>query len=86
MAATSAILLDNVWMTLTYPPLKLGYSPPNVVLSWPFTNSPYRLQAKPLLTATNWVTLTNMPVNAGTNNQIVLTAHASQQFYRLTLP
>ena len=85
-AATSVILLDNVSMTLTYPPLNLSSSPPNLVFSWPFTNSPYRLQATALITATNWVTLTNVPVNIGTNNQVVLPVHASQQFYRLTLP
>lgn len=86
MAATNAILLDNVSMTLAYPPLHLNYSSANLAFSWPFTNSPYRLQANAALTSTNWVTLTNVPVNAGTNSQIVLPAHATQQFYRLTLP
>jgi len=87
IAATNAILLDNVSMTLTYPPLSLRFSPPNsLVFNWPFTNSPYRLQAIASLTATNWVTLTNVPANAGTNSQVVLAAPASQQFWRLTLP
>jgi hypothetical protein len=86
MAATSAILLDNVSMTLAYPPLNLSLSSPNLLaFRWPFTNSPYRLQASSSLT-TNWVTLTNLPVNAGTDSQIVLPAQASVQFYRLTLP
>ena len=87
IAATNAVLLDNVSVTLTYPPLKLSYSPPGtLVFTWPFTNSPYRLEAKPSLTSTDWVTLTNVPVNVDTNNQIVLTMSASQQFYRLVLP
>ena len=87
MASTSAILLDNVWAKLAYPPLNLSLSPPNLLaFRWPFTNSPYRLQANASFTTTNWVTLTNVPVNAGTNSQIVLPALASQQFYRLTLP
>jgi len=86
MPAASAILLDNVSMTLVYPPLTLRYSPPDLLIRCPFTNSPYRLQASASLIATNWVTLTNVPVNVGTNNQIVLPADDSQQFYRLTLP
>lgn len=87
MAATNAVLLDNIWMTPAYPPLKLSLSGSNeLVFQWPFTNSPYRLQANSWPTTTNWTTLTNAPVNAGTNSQIVLTADASQQFYRLTLP
>lgn len=87
MAAINAILLDNVSMTLAYPSLSLSLSPPNLlVFRWPFTNSPYRLQSNALLTTTNWVTLTNVPANVGTDSQIVLPAHGSQQFYRLTLP
>lgn len=86
MAATNAILLDNVWMTLTSPPLQVSFSPPNLAFSWPLTNSPYRLEAAATVTSTNWVRLTNAPVNAGANSQIVLPARATQQFYRLTLP
>ena len=85
--ATSAILLDNVSVMLTYPPLTLGFSRPNsLVFTWPFTNSPYRLQSAGSLTNTHWVTLTNLPTNVGTNNQVVLPMSASVQFFRLTLP
>ena len=87
MAATNAILLDNVLMTLVYPPLNLTVSQPNLlVFSWPLTNSPYRLEANASLTSTNWVTLTNVPAKAGINSQIVLPIQAQQQFYRLTVP
>jgi hypothetical protein len=85
--ASSAVLLDNVSVVLTGPPLSLGFSPPNsLVFTWPFTNSPYRLQSAPSLTDTQWVTLTNVPVNADDNNQIVLPALTNMQFFRLTLP
>lgn len=85
--ATSAILLDNVSMVLTYPPLKLGFSPPNsLIFTWPFTNSPYRLQAAASLINSQWVTLTNLPVNFRNNNQIVLPVSTNMQFFRLTLP
>ncbi|HWX18396.1 MAG TPA: hypothetical protein VN578_00690 [Candidatus Binatia bacterium] len=87
LAATNAILLDSVWVTLIYPPLNLSLSPSNqLVFTWPYTNSPYRLQANASLTTTNWITLTNVPANAGTNNRIVLPVAAGRQFYRLTLP
>jgi hypothetical protein len=87
ISATNAILLDNVSMVLTYPPLSLSLSGPNsLVFTWPFTNSPYRLQSAASLPNTTWVTLTNVPVNVGTNNQLVLPVSASAQFFRLTLP
>jgi hypothetical protein len=87
LSSTNGILLDNVWMSLTYPPLNLSRSASNqLVFRWPHTNSPYRLQAIVSLNSTNWATLTNVPSNAGTNSQVMLPISAGQQFYRLTLP
>jgi hypothetical protein len=87
VTATNAILLDNVSVMLTYPRLSLDFSRPNsVVFTWPFTNSPYRLQSAASVTSTNWVTLTNVPVDVGTNNQIVLPLSSGMHFFRLTLP
>jgi hypothetical protein len=89
ISAANAILLDNVSVVLTYPPLNLAYSRPNsLVFTWPFTNSPYRLQATASLTNPHWTTVTNAPANAGTNNQIILpmSAYGNVQFFRLTLP
>ena len=86
---TNAILLDNVSMVLTAPPLNISFSrPSSLVFTWPFTNSPYRLQSSASLTGTNWVTLTNAPVNVGANNRVVLpmSASSTMQFFRLTLP
>ena len=87
-AATNAILLDNVSVIQTYPPMKFSLTRSNpLVFSWPFTNSPYRLQFNTSLGTTNWVTLTNVPVNVGTNNQIALAMSTNKvAFYRLTLP
>jgi hypothetical protein len=85
--ATSGILLDNVSVVLAYPALSLRSTKTNsVVFAWPYTNSPYRLQAASTLTSANWTTLTNLPANTGTNSQIIMPETASQQFYRLTLP
>lgn len=88
LAVTNGILLDNVSVVLNYPPLKLTCSPLGpLVFTWPFTNSPYRLQSSSSLLSTNWTTLTNVPANVGTNNQITLAISTNiAQFYRLTLP
>ena len=86
LAVTNGILLDNVSMTLTFPPLNLDVSSGSLVFQWPFTNSPYRLQVNSSLASTNWVTVTNTPANVGTNNQIAVPMSASPQFYRLILP
>ena len=89
LAVTNSILLDNVSMVLAYPPLTPAYSKPNsLVFTWPFINSPYRLQSRTSLLSANWTTLTNVPVNVGSsNNQITLTLFTNNaMFYRLTLP
>src|SRR5215469_18958936 len=88
LAVTNGILLDNVSMVLIYPPLNATYSKPNsLVFTWPFTNSPYRLQTCTSLLSANWTTLTNSTVNVGPNNQITLIISTNKSlFYRLTLP
>ena len=88
LAVTNGILLDNVSMVLTYPPLTAAFSrPDSLVFTWPFTNSPYRLQSNTSLLSNNWATVTNLPVNVGINNQITLSIPTNQSsFYRLMLP
>ncbi len=84
---SEAILLDNVSVVLTYPQLNLSFSPPDsLVFTWPFTNSPYRLESSASLNGGAWTTLTNVPLNIGTNSQVVLPATTNLQFFRLTLP
>ena len=85
--ATSAILLDNVSMTLVGPQLNLSLSPTNtLVFTWSFPTAGYRLQANASLGTTNWVALTNTPVTAGSSNRLILPVPASNVFYRLTQP
>jgi hypothetical protein len=88
IAATNAILLDHVSVVQTYPALNLSLTRSNtLVFSWQFTNSPYRLQSNTSLDTPIWVTLTNAPVNVGTNNQIALAMSTNKvASYRLTLP
>jgi hypothetical protein len=88
--ADSAILVDNVSMTLVVPPgpqLSVKPTPTNtLVFTWISPTNGYRLQAIASLSTTNWTMLTNAPVTIGSSNQIILAAPASNQFYRLTLP
>jgi len=88
ITTTNGILLDNVSMVLVYPALKLVYTKPSLLsFTWPFTNSPYRLQSAATLTTNTWATLTNLPANVGSNNQILLGVSTNRVlFYRLTLP
>jgi hypothetical protein len=67
--------------------LNLSLSPTNtLVFNWTSSTAGYLLQANASLGATNWVTLSNAPVTAGSNNQIALPTPGGNQFYRLTLP
>jgi hypothetical protein len=85
--ANGGILLDNVSMTLIYPPLSIERSPTDsLIFTWPFTNSPYRLTTTTSLTSTNWEIISTTPVDFGTNSQVNLSTPSGTQFYRLTLP
>jgi hypothetical protein len=88
--ATSAILLDNVSMSLAAPAapqLNLSLSPTNtLVFTWTSSTVGDLLQANVSLDTTNWVTLTNAPVTVGSSKRIVLPAPVGHLFYRLTLP
>ena len=84
--AASAILLDNVSVTLT-PQLNLGISSTNkLVFTWTSPTNGFVLQTNASLFTTDWGTLTNKPVTIGSSNQVVLPAPAGDLFYRLTLP
>jgi hypothetical protein len=85
--ANGGILLDNVSMTLIYPPLSIGLSPTNtLIFTWPYTNSPYRLTTATSLTPANWTIINTTPVNVGTNSQVNLPTASGAHFFRLTLP
>jgi hypothetical protein len=85
--AQGGILLDNVSMTLTSPPLSIRLSPTNtLIFTWPYTNSPYRLTTATSLTSTNWTIINTTPVNIGTNSQVNLPTPSGTHFYHLTMP
>ena len=84
--ATSAILLDNVSVTLT-PQLNVSVSSTNkLTFTWTAPTNGFHLQTNGSLRTTNWGTLTNQPVTVGSSNQVVLPVPATDLFYRLTLP
>jgi hypothetical protein len=90
ISADSAILVDNVSMSLVVPSppqLSVKLAPTNMLaFAWNSPTNGYRLQANGSLSTTNWTTLTNAPVTVGSSNQIVLPAPTSNLYYRLTLP
>jgi hypothetical protein len=90
VSADSAILVDNVSLTLvlpTPPQLSLKPAPTNMLdFTWTASTNGYRLQTNASLVTANWGTLTNLPGTVGSSNQIVMPAPASSMFYRLVLP
>jgi hypothetical protein len=85
--AKGGIFLDNVSMTLIYPPLSIRLSSANTLtFTWPYIDSPYRLSTADSLASTNWTIINTTPANVGTNSQVSLSASSGAHFYRLTLP
>jgi hypothetical protein len=85
--AKGGIFLDNVSMTLMYPPLAIKVSPNNtLIFTWPYTNSPYRLATANSPTSTHWTIINTTPAGIGANSQVTLPTPSGVHFYRLTLP
>ncbi len=85
--STSAILLDNVSMTLNLPQINMSLGPSNtVVLNWTSWTNGFQLETSASLDRPIWVALTNTPVTIGSNSQIVLPAPVNNSFYRLAMP
>jgi hypothetical protein len=73
---------------VTLPPAALGIvlSGTNLLVSWPSPPGSFGLQRNFDLTTTNWITVTNISAVINGQNQAVLPAGASNQFYRLQYP
>ena len=54
-----------------------------VVISWPAPSTGFSLQQNSNLNPANWVNVTNTPVVANGLNQVIVSAPAGRQFYRL---
>lgn len=55
----------------------------NLLLSWPTQSVAYAVQQNRDFNSTNWVTLTNLPVVMGSQNQVTLAKPQATMFYRL---
>ncbi len=73
-------------VTLSPAALSIALSNANVVVSWPSPPGSFGLQQNSDLTATNWTTVTNLPAFINGQNQVILPAQSSNQFYRLQYP
>jgi hypothetical protein len=84
-AATS---LASPIFEVTLPPaaLSITLSGTNLLVAWPSPPGSFGLQQNSDLTTTNWATVTNTPVVTNGQNQVILPAESSNQFYRLQYP
>jgi hypothetical protein len=73
---------------VTLPPaaLSIALSGTNLLVSWPSPPGSFGLQQNSDLTTTNWTTITNAPVVANGQNQVILPSGFGNQFYRLEYP
>lgn len=55
----------------------------SLILSWPTQSVSYAVQQSADITTPMWVTLTNAPVVAGSNNQITIPEPSGTRFFRL---
>lgn len=81
---------DSAPFVLSFTPLQVHYPMSirqvdllNATLSWPTNAAGWELQSTDFISATNWVTVTNVPAVVGTNFSLSITTAESQQFFRL---
>jgi hypothetical protein len=69
------------------PPLSITLTTSNAVLiSWPYPSTGFGLEQNGVLGTTNWVGVTNAPVQVGEQLQVMLSPLAGNSFYRLHSP
>jgi hypothetical protein len=69
------------------PPLIIQLTPTNaVVISWPWPSTDFNLQQNTNASSTNWVNVTNTPIIAGGQKQVIVSPPVGTQFYRLKYP
>jgi hypothetical protein len=65
------------------PQLSISLVTNQVRLSWP-TPAPFVVQQNADLNSTNWVSLTNELLSAGSENEVIVPPPSGKMFYRLT--
>jgi len=76
----------SVYSLGTPPPPPLSINPTStntLVLSWPTPNPAFAVQQSPALPASNWVTLTNVPMVVASTNEVTIPVPTGTVFYRL---
>jgi len=69
------------------PLLSVQLTPTNaVVISWPDASTDFNLQQNGNVNSTNWVNVTNTPIIAGGQKQVIVAPPVGTQFYRLKYP
>jgi len=66
------------------PLLSIALTPTNTVLiSWPYPSTGFSLQQNGVLTTTNWISVTNAPVQVGERWQLIVQPSSGNRFLRL---
>jgi hypothetical protein len=84
---------DSAPFVLSFTPVQIRYpisiapiDSHRATLLWSTNAVSWELQSAGSVTATNWVTVTNMPGTVGTNFALNIVSAAAQQFFRLRKP
>ncbi len=64
----------------------LPVDPLEILLQWPSPAITYRLESSPVLTSTNWLSVTNVPVDDGVTKQLLVPLTGRGTYYRLRYP
>lgn len=77
----------SVTVPVVSPALQLlAIDPLDVLLQWPSPATTFRLESIAALTSTNWLSVTNVPVDDGVTKQLLLPLTGRGTFYRLRYP
>jgi len=84
----SSQMFDNFVLQIPpgFGPYPLGITPAGpsqATLYWPTNAVGWNLESTALLTPSNWSTVTNVPIIAGTNFSVTVSNALTQQFFRL---
>ncbi len=85
-ADTAPFVLSFTAVQIHYPLAIKQDDLQHATLSWTTNAAGWELQSATSLTATNWATVTNVPVLAGPNFSLSVTTEQTQQFFRLHKP
>ena len=64
----------------------LPVDPLEILLQWPSPATTYRLESSPALASTNWLSVTNVPVDDGVTKQLLVPLTGRGTYYRLRYP